>query len=256
MKRFIDDPNTLVPQMIDGYLRAFGRSFEKVPRYNGIVTRKRERRVSVVTGAGSGGEPWCIGMAGDGLADGVAVGNIFASPPATAIAAVVRAVYNQEGVLMIAGNHSGDVMNFELSKELLELEGGVRCETLFVTDNLASSPVRAERSGLAGLLTVIMIAAAAAREGLALDRVRSITARANDNLSTLSATLALGANPVTGLSMGEIASDEVHYGMGVTGEPGIAVEKYMGEKETTTKIIDYLSNIVYNRKQVANNGNL
>ena len=150
MKRFIDDPRTLVSQMIDGYLRAFGRSYEKVDRYNGIVRRCREERVSIVTGGGSGGEPWCIGMAGDGLADGVAVGNIFSSPPATAVAAVARTVYNREGVLLIAGNHSGDVMNFELAKELLELDPGVRCETLFVTDNLASSSIRSERSGLTG----------------------------------------------------------------------------------------------------------
>jgi dihydroxyacetone kinase-like protein len=116
MKRLIDDPRTLVPQMIDGYLRAFGRSYQKVDRYNGIVRRCREERVSIVTGGGSGGEPWCIGMAGEGLADGVAVGNIFASPPATAVAAVARAVYNREGVLLIAGNHSGDVMNLNWRK--------------------------------------------------------------------------------------------------------------------------------------------
>ncbi|MCL1855498.1 MAG: dihydroxyacetone kinase subunit DhaK, partial [Clostridia bacterium] len=87
MKRFIDDPHTLVPHMIDGYLRAFGRSFEKIDGYNGIVTRRREPRVSIVTGGGSGGEPWCLGMAGEGLADGGGVGKIFASPPPAAGAA-------------------------------------------------------------------------------------------------------------------------------------------------------------------------
>ena len=241
MKRFIDDPLTLVPQMIDGYLRAFGRSFEKIDRYNGIVTRKREARVSVVTGGGSGGEPWCLGMAGEGLADGVAVGNIFASPPATAVAAVAKAVYHQEGVLFIAGNHSGDVMNFELAKELAELEAGIRCDTLFVTDNLASSPSRSERSGLAGLFTVIMVAAAAAREGLALHQVKAAAARVNENMSSLSATLSLGVNPVTGLSMCDIKDGEVHYGMGVTGEPGILIGKDCSARAVSAQLIEALA---------------
>ena len=241
MKRFIDDPLTLVSQMIDGYMSAFGRSYKKIDGYNGIVMRNCEARVSIVTGGGSGGEPWCIGMAGEGLADGVAVGNIFASPPATAVAAVVKAVYNQKGVLLIAGNHSGDVMNFELAKELAELETGIRCETLFVTDNLASDAVRSKRSGLAGVFTVIMVAAAAAREGLALDQVKAVAAKANENMSTLSATLSLGVNPVTGLQMGEIKDGEVHYGMGITGEPGMQITKDCSARAVATHLMEALA---------------
>jgi len=240
MKRFIDDPQTLVPQMIDGYIRAYGRSFQKLDGYNAIITRSREARVSIVTGGGSGGEPWCIGMVGNGLADGVAVGNIFASPPATAIAAIARAVYHKEGVLLIASRHGGDVMNFELAKELLELDAGINCETLFVADNMASSPTRTERSGLTAVFAVILVAAAAAREGLALEQVKAMAAKANENMSSLSATLSLGVNPATGIAMGGIKDDEVHYGMGVTGEPGIRIGKDLSARAVSTQLIEAL----------------
>jgi dihydroxyacetone kinase-like protein len=83
-----------------------------------------------------------------------------------------------------------------------------------------------------------MVAAAAVREGQALSTVKSIAARANNNLSTLSATLALGVNPATGLSMGEIPQDEVHYGMGVTGEPGIRIGKDLSARAVATELTE------------------
>jgi len=240
MKKFINDPKDLVGDMIDGFLQAFGGSFEKLPGRNGIVTRKQERRVSIVTGGGSGGEPWCIGAVGEGLADGVAIGNIFAAPAATTVAEVCKAVYHEEGVLLITGNHTGDALNFELAAELAEMEAGIRCKTLLVTDDLGSSECKEERSGNAGIGIVVFLAAAAARKGLPLERVWEIAAKANRNLSTLSAVMELGANPATGLSMGEIAQDEYQIGTGVTGEPGFLTEKLQPAKEITARLMELL----------------
>ncbi|MCL1855525.1 MAG: dihydroxyacetone kinase subunit DhaK, partial [Clostridia bacterium] len=96
-------------------------------------------------------------------------------------------------------------------------------------------------SGLAGAFTVIRVSAAAAREGLPLDQVKAVAAKANENMSSLSATLELGANPATGLKMGEIKDGEVHYGMGVTGEPGVQIGTDCSASAISTRLVEALA---------------
>jgi len=69
--------------------------------------------VGIVTGGGSGHLPVFLGYVGFGLADGVAVGNVFASPSAEQILDATREVHGDAGVLYLYGNYSGDVMNFD-----------------------------------------------------------------------------------------------------------------------------------------------
>jgi dihydroxyacetone kinase-like protein len=118
---------------------------------------------------------------------------------------------------------------------------GIRCETVLVTDNMATSQVRAERSGLAGCDIVVQAAAAAALEGMDLDGVKRIAAKANANLSSLSATMELGENPVTEKSMGWIGEDEVHIGIGVTGEPAMKIIPMGTAKQIGGVLTDHLA---------------
>ncbi len=242
MNKFINSPENLISEMISGYIKAFGNSYYKLENYNGIIYKNKKEKVSIVTGGGSAGEPWCIGVCGEGMSDGVAVGNVFCAPSATNIFAVCNEVYNKKGILLITGNHTGDLLNFELGKELFLLENNVECKLLLVTDEItsASKSQKNKRRSLSGISTIIFIASAVANALLPLDEVYRITKKANDNLSTISATLSLGSNPVTGYKMGEIKDGEVHIGMGATGEPGIRIEKFVNEKTITRLLIDYL----------------
>ena len=76
-----------------------------------------------MTGGGSGHLPVFLGYVGQGLADGCAVGNVFASPSSDQMLAVTRAVDAGRGVLYLYGNYGGDVLNFGLAAELAEAEG-------------------------------------------------------------------------------------------------------------------------------------
>jgi len=220
---------------------AYGNTYRRLEGRNGILLRERKEKVSVISGGGSGGEPWCIGSVGVGYADGVAVGNVFAAPSAITVAEVCREVYHEKGVLLVTGNHAGDRMNFELAAEILEMEAGIRCETVLVTDNMASSHVKAERSGLVGCDIVVQVAAAAALEGMDLNDVTRIARKANAKLSSLSATMELGGNPATEKSMGWIGENEVHIGTGVTGEPAMKIIPMGTAKQIGGVLMDLLA---------------
>src|SRR5436190_3033089 len=169
--------------MVDGLEVAYPTQISLTPSRRGIVAtaRNETRRVSVVTGGGSGHEPAFLGYVGPGFADGAAIGNVFASPSATPIVEVVERVDLGEGVLFVYGNYEGDVMNFEMAEELL-VERGIRVLHLAVTDDLASAPPaeRSRRRGVAGDVFVLKAAGARADERATLEEVHSAAAHANE----------------------------------------------------------------------------
>ena len=95
----------------------------------------------------------------------VNVFNISASPyyaHAKSILNAIRYVPNEKGVLCIATNHAGDVLNFELVAGLAEMEG-IHTRQIYVSDDITSAEKtqREERRGIAGVYLIVKIAAAA-----------------------------------------------------------------------------------------------
>ena len=74
--------------------------------------RKKEGKVAIATGGGSGHLPVFLGYVGYGLADGVTVGNVFASPSAEAMHEVDKAINSGAGVLHLYGRYGGDIYEF------------------------------------------------------------------------------------------------------------------------------------------------
>ena len=124
-------------------------------------------KVAIATGGGSGHLPVFLGLCRSGLADGAAVGNVFASPSADQMLAVIREIDGGAGVLLLYGNYGGDVMNFGLAAELAaarRYRGGRRC---VATDDVASAPKVEEsrRRGIAGIFFLYKVAGASADRG-------------------------------------------------------------------------------------------
>src|SRR6266581_4388647 len=121
MKKIINDPFAVVDEMLEGIilahpskLRLVGDDRRAVVRADAPVAGK----VAIVTGGGSGHLPVFMGYVGRGFADGVAVGEVFASPSAEAMLDATRAAHGGAGVLYLYGNYTGDVMNFSLAADL------------------------------------------------------------------------------------------------------------------------------------------
>ena len=78
MNKLINKPEDMISEMLDGYLAVYPGLYEKIPdnsgRYLGLTVKECKDKVSIVTGGGSGNEPWIIGYVGPGLVDGAALG--------------------------------------------------------------------------------------------------------------------------------------------------------------------------------------
>lgn len=226
MNKLINCPEQMVEEMLEGYLSLNSNRYSKVPGVMGIKNKADKDKVSVVIAGGSGNEPWVLGFVGEGLADGAALGHVYTAPPSSTVLQVTRAVPHEKGVIFIAANHAGDVLNFELVRELAEVEG-IRSHCVYVSDDITSAPLaeKEERRGIAGISLVVKIAGAASFEGYSLDEMKRVVDKAAGNIKTFGVTVSPGYMPGTGDAMCDLPEGCIEYGMGFNGEPGISREQ-------------------------------
>lgn len=223
------DVSNVVEEMLSGYLFAYKKYFKKIGEYNAFMYKgHRKDKVALVIGGGSGHEPLFSGFCGAGLADAVACGNICASPNPELISEAAKAVDQGKGVLFIYGCYAGDNLNFDMAEEICQASG-MKTAHVRVWDDFASAPKEriTDRRGIAGDIFTIKIAGAACDAGLDLDEVVRITEKARDNINTIGLATSPGTLPGNDKPTFELADDEMEFGMGLHGEPGIERTKMM-----------------------------
>ena len=223
------DVSNVEEESLTGYLMAYKKYYKKIGEYNAFQYRgHRKDKVALVIGGGSGHEPLFTGYCGAGLADAVACGNICASPNPELIMMAAKAVDQGKGVLFVYGNYAGDNLNFDMAEEMCRAEG-MKTAHVREWDDFASAPKEriTDRRGIAGDVYTIKIAGAACDAGLDLDEVVRITEKARDNTNTIGLATSPGTLPGNDKPTFEIADDEMEFGMGLHGEPGIERTKMM-----------------------------
>ncbi len=262
MKKILNDPDLFVPEMLDGLLKAHpdmlgyaGDDPHCIVRADAPV----EGKVALATGGGSGHLPVFLGYVGQGLLDGCAVGDVFASPSSDQMLEVVKRIHGGKGVLFIYGNYGGDVMNFDMASELADLDG-IEVRTVLVKDDVASAPPAEadRRRGVAGMVFAFKIGGAKAQAGGSLDEVEAVTRKALDNIRTIGVALSPCTVPAAGRPTFTLGDDEMEIGMGIHGEPGMKREKLQTANQIaermTTAILDDMPLIAGERVTVLDNG--
>ncbi|RBW68378.1 dihydroxyacetone kinase subunit DhaK [Bacillus taeanensis] len=242
MKKLINKNENIIEEMVDGFIEAYGDHYKKLDEdFKGVVLKEKKDKVAVVVGGGTGHEPLFIGFVGEGLADGAAIGNVFAAPTPGTVLNVTRAVDSGKGVLYIYGNYSGDILNFDMAAELAEMED-LNTETVLVRDDVASAPIERieDRRGISGDVFVIKVAGAAADLGLSLEEVTKAAQKASDQTRSIGVALSSGTIPGLEKPTFSLPEDEIEFGMGIHGEPGIQRTNMMTADELTDKMLETL----------------
>ena len=252
MKKIINDPSNFVEESIDGLIKSHPDVYALAKDNNRVVTRtnKASNKVGTVTGGGSGHLPVFTGYIGKGFLDACAIGSVFASPSVEQIVSAIKNADNGNGVLCIIGNYGGDVMNFEMACEMVEMEG-IKTKKVIVADDIASAKEeeKSKRRGIAGMIFVFKIAGAVAETGASLDKTFKVATETNDNIRTLGVALSPCILPEAGKPTFEINDDEIEIGMGIHGEPGIIREKL---KPANDLVDDLYKRIIDDSKLAAN----
>jgi dihydroxyacetone kinase-like protein len=224
MKKLLNQVADYVDEMLEGMVAAHPDIYSQPERR--VIARAAGRtpgKVGLVTGGGSGHLPIFAGYVGKGLLDAASIGDVFASPSAERMASACRQANGGAGVLMIYGNYGGDVMNFGMAAEMLELEDDLQTAQVLLADDVASAAPAdsAKRRGVAGMVYAFKIAGAAAAEMRDLAAVTSIAQRAADSSRSIGVALTPCVVPRAGAPTFTLGENEMEMGMGIHGEPGI-----------------------------------
>ena len=219
MKKLINAVEDVVSESLAGFCAAHSdivRMGEGAP----FVQRRNKKpgKVALVSGGGSGHEPLHSGFIGHGMLDAACPGQVFTSPTPDLILAAAGAADNGGGVLFIVKNYEGDVMNFDMAREMAE--GPVA--TVVTDDDVAveTSTFSTGRRGVAGTLIVEKIVGAAAEEGRDLAALKALGDRVNAATRSIGIALTSCTVPAAGKPTFDIADDEMEIGVGIHGEPG------------------------------------
>ena len=140
MQRILNDPDMIVDEMLQGFLKTHSDLVEATENPRVIKAKNiPEGKVGVITGGGSGHKPAFIGYCGKNLCDAVAVGEICSSPTAAAFLDAAKAVDQGKGVACLYGNYSGDNMNVKMAVKMAKKQG-LTVRTVVANDDVASAP--------------------------------------------------------------------------------------------------------------------
>jgi phosphoenolpyruvate---glycerone phosphotransferase subunit DhaK len=219
MKKFINSPETLLAESLDGFAAAHADIVALGPERKFLRRRSSTpTKVALVSGGGSGHEPLHAGFVGYGMLDAACPGQIFTSPTPDQIVAAAEDVAGEAGVLFIVKNYAGDRMNFEMAAEM----AACRSASVITNDDVAveNSTHTEGRRGVAGTLVVEKIVGAAAEKGADLAACAALGARVNAQTRSMGVALSSCTVPAAGTPTFALGDDEMEMGVGIHGEPG------------------------------------
>src|SRR3984957_4781684 len=219
MKKLINDVEDVLSESLAGFCAAHSdivRIGEQAP----FVQRQQFKpgKVALVSGGRSGHEPLHTAFVGYEMLDAGCPGQMFPSPTPDLILAAAETADTGAGVLFIVKNYEGDVMKFEMGREM----SGKSIATVMTDDDVAveTSTFSTGRRGVAGTLIVEKILGAAAEQGRGLAALKSLGDRVNAATRSIGIALTSCTVPAAGKPTFDIAEDEMEVGVGIHGEPG------------------------------------
>ena len=224
MKKFLNTTDTLLAESLDGFAAAHA-DLVVLGEERKFVRRRtlKPGKVGLISGGGSGHEPLHAGFVGMGMLDAACPGQVFTAPTPDQIAEAAAAVDTGAGVLFIVKNYEGDVMNFDMGREM----SGANVATVVTDDDVAveTSTYSTGRRGVAGTMIVEKIVGAAAERGADLAALQALGTRVNAGTKSMGVALTSCTVPAIGRPMFSIGEDEIEIGVGIHGEPGRRREK-------------------------------
>lgn len=243
MKKILNRPEDVVEEMIKGLVQVHDDIVHRVGDTR-VIARNYEGKgkVGLVSGGGSGHEPSHAGFVGKGMLSAAVCGDVFTSPTVDQVYEGIKAADKGAGVFLVIKNYTGDVINFEMAKEMAEENDGIKVDYVITNDDIAveDSTWTEGRRGVAGTVLMHKIAGALAENGATLAEIKAEAEKLLPNMASLGLALSPATVPEAGKPGFELADDEIEFGIGIHGEPGYRKEKLQTSakmaKEFYTKI--------------------
>lgn len=243
MKKIINGPENVIKEMLNGLYKA-NQDKVKINEDMKIIYRKDlpiKGKVGLISGGGSGHEPAHAGYVGDGMLDCAICGEIFTSPTPDQVLEAIKLADSGQGVFMVIKNYTGDVMNFEMAKDMAEMDG-INVDYIIVNDDVAveDSTYTSGRRGIAGTIFVHKVLGAMAREGKSLEEIKAMAEKIVKNIKSMGMATKACINPISGKESFDLSEDDMEIGVGIHGEPGVKQEKVKSANDISKELLDHI----------------
>ncbi|MER6528620.1 dihydroxyacetone kinase subunit DhaK [Streptomyces sp. NPDC001508] len=244
MKKIQNSPQSVVDETLAAFAEVHAR-YIRADVENRVVLRSApppKGTVALVSGGGSGHEPLHSGFVGEGMLTAAVLGDIFASPSSHQVARGAIAAHAGGGVLLIAKNYTGDVLNFRVAAEVLEDEG--ISVSMVVVDDDAALPAFTDgpgRRGTAATVFVEKIAGAAAEAGRPLGAVTDIAQNVIARSRSIGFALSACTTPMAGKPTFRLGDGEIEFGVGIHGEKGLRRQPLPSSAELARQAVQLLT---------------
>lgn len=223
MKKLINKPDDIVKEALQGMEAAHG-SILKVSYDPYFITRADgpvKGKVAIISGGGSGHEPMHGGLVGKGMLDGACPGEVFTSPTPDQMEECTKAVDGGAGVLHIVKNYTGDVLNFDMAKEIC-INEGMKVESVVIDDDVAvkDSLYTTGRRGVGATVIAEKICGAGSEMGKSLQEVAGLCKKVNERGRSIGLALTSCTVPSAGKPTFDLEESNIEFGVGIHGEPG------------------------------------
>ncbi len=219
MKKLINKVDDVLTESLRGFVAAHGDIVSMGDEGKYVIRKNlKQGKVALISGGGSGHEPLHAGLVGHGMLDAACPGQVFTSPTPDQMMAAAEAADTGAGVLFIVKNYEGDLMNFDMAREMC----GKTVETVITNEDVAveNSLYTTGRRGVAGTLVVEKIVGSAAEKGADLASLKALGDRTNAATRSMGVALTSCTVPAAGKPTFDIGADEMEMGVGIHGEPG------------------------------------
>ena len=237
MKKFVNKVDEILTESLTGFGEAHC-DILKVKLKPDFVSRKLKPvkpKVALISGGGSGHEPLHGGFVGYGMLDAACPGQVFSAPTPDQMEAAANHVHSGKGILFIVKNYSGDIMNFEMGADMLNLEH----QTIIVNDDVAveDSTFTTGRRGVAGTMIVEKTVGSLAETGASIEDCKNFGDHVNKMTGSMGVAFTSCTVPAAGKPTFDIGSDEMEFGVGIHGEPGRKREKIKTANQIATELM-------------------
>ncbi|EOH91777.1 dihydroxyacetone kinase subunit DhaK [Enterococcus pallens] len=241
MKKIINNPRDIIEEMLEGIVKSYPSIVHRIDDSRVVIKNAEAKQVGLVSGGGSGHEPAHAGFVGDGMLSAAVLGDVFTSPTPDQIHTAIINADQGEGVILIVKNYTGDILNFEMAKDMAEMDD-IAVEIVVVDDDIAveNSTYTAGKRGVAGTVLVHKILGDAARKGASLSEIKALGDQVVAATKTIGVALRAATVPEVGKPGFELPEDEIEYGVGIHGEPGYRREKMQPSNILAAELVEKL----------------
>ncbi|CAG85511.2 DEHA2B12892p [Debaryomyces hansenii CBS767] len=231
------DPNDLVNHCLKAYIYE-NDSLSLLEKEKVIFNNRHDsKKVSLISGGGSGHEPGWIGFVGSGMLTASAQGDIFASPNYKNIKSAEKATHSEAGTIFLITNYTGDNLYFGMAaQELISKFGESKIRLLRTTDDVAVSRTTGKLVGrrtLAGCIFIMKILGAASEKGYNIEQIYNLGISANKCIASVNAGLDHTHIPghANNADYGKLEENQIEIGLGIHNEPGVMKTKSIPSNE-------------------------